>query len=137
MICWKWTLDVDFIFCKFFPTLLALLKDSPCYVVCNWLQHSLNLCVSFLIAFFCQKVINYSLIFLRNDIFIWEGLTCIREHMQTLKMKTCLYYSVIDTWSIILNDNENYKADESPLRLFCPVGSLVIFSKPYNLFSLH
>ncbi|KAK1373207.1 hypothetical protein POM88_029400 [Heracleum sosnowskyi] len=59
-----------------------------------------------------------------NNIFSWNGLTCIREHLQTLKMKTCLFYSVIDTWSIILNDNENYKADESPLRLFCPIGSL-------------
>ncbi|KAK1386235.1 hypothetical protein POM88_023970 [Heracleum sosnowskyi] len=59
-----------------------------------------------------------------DNIFSWNGLTCIREHLQTLKMKTCLFYSVIDTWSIILNDNENYKADESPLRLFCPIGSL-------------
>ncbi|KAK1377835.1 hypothetical protein POM88_024579 [Heracleum sosnowskyi] len=31
---------------------------------------------------------------------------------------------VIDTWSIILNDNENYKAEESPMRFFCPIGSL-------------
>ncbi|KAK1350215.1 hypothetical protein POM88_054698 [Heracleum sosnowskyi] len=59
-----------------------------------------------------------------NNIFSWNGLTCIIEHLQTLKMKTCLFYFVIDTWSIILNDNENYKADESPMRLFCPIGSL-------------
>ncbi|KAK1384484.1 hypothetical protein POM88_022219 [Heracleum sosnowskyi] len=59
-----------------------------------------------------------------DPIFSWKGLTCIREHMQTLKMSTTLFYSVIDTWSIILNDNENYKAEESPMRFFCPIGSL-------------
>ncbi|KAK1384607.1 hypothetical protein POM88_022342 [Heracleum sosnowskyi] len=31
---------------------------------------------------------------------------------------------IINTWSIILNDNENYKADESPMRFFCPIDSL-------------
>lgn len=72
----------------------------------------------------------------RDDIFTCNGLTCLREHMQTLKLKKSLYYSVIDTWTIILNDNENYKADESPMRFFCPIGSLVIYSHPYDFYSL-
>lgn len=51
---------------------------------------------------------------------------CIKEHMLTLKPKTSIYYSVIDTWATILNDSEKYKLDDSPLRLFCTVGDLVI-----------
>lgn len=59
-------------------------------------------------------------------VFVWNGVKCIREHIQTIKISTKLYYSVIDTWSTILNDSENYKVDESPMRLFCTIGGLVI-----------
>ncbi|KAK1378210.1 hypothetical protein POM88_024954 [Heracleum sosnowskyi] len=59
-----------------------------------------------------------------EEVFAWKGVKCIREHIQTMKNCTKLYYSVIDTWSTILNDKENYKADESPMRLFCTIGGL-------------
>ncbi|KAK1395917.1 hypothetical protein POM88_005780 [Heracleum sosnowskyi] len=42
--------------------------------------------------------------------------------MQTLKVNNNLSSFVVDTWAIILNDNEKYKADESPMRLFCTIG---------------
>ncbi|KAK1364529.1 hypothetical protein POM88_040090 [Heracleum sosnowskyi] len=57
-----------------------------------------------------------------EDLFSWNGLSCLRENMQTFKINTSLSYSVVDTWSILLNDNEKYKADESPMRLFCTIG---------------
>ncbi|KAK1400805.1 hypothetical protein POM88_000410 [Heracleum sosnowskyi] len=59
-----------------------------------------------------------------EEVFAWKGVKCIREHIQTMKNCTKLYYSVIDTWSTILNDKEKYKADESPMRLFCTIGRL-------------
>ncbi|KAK1380051.1 hypothetical protein POM88_026795 [Heracleum sosnowskyi] len=59
-----------------------------------------------------------------EEIFAWKGIRCIRNHMWTLICNTKLYYSIIDTWSTILNDCENYKADESPMRLFFTIGGL-------------
>lgn len=46
--------------------------------------------------------------------------------MQTLKINQNLASAVIDTYAIMLNDNEKYKADESPLRLFCTIDCVVI-----------
>ncbi|KAK1401976.1 hypothetical protein POM88_001581 [Heracleum sosnowskyi] len=59
-----------------------------------------------------------------EEIFAWKGIRCIRDHMWTFICNTKLYYSIIDTWSTILNDCENYKADESPMRLFFTIGGL-------------
>uniref|UniRef100_A0A164VIV6 Ubiquitin-like protease family profile domain-containing protein n=1 Tax=Daucus carota subsp. sativus TaxID=79200 RepID=A0A164VIV6_DAUCS len=61
---------------------------------------------------------------LLDDLFKWEDVRCIKEHLLTLKPKTSVYYFVIDTWATILNDSEKYKSDESPLKLFCTIGDL-------------
>ncbi|KAL1802824.1 hypothetical protein ACET3Z_031471 [Daucus carota] len=67
---------------------------------------------------------------LLDDLFRWEDVRCIKEHLLTLKPKTSVYYSVIDTWATILNDSEKYKADGSPLRLFCTIGDLIFSIDP-------
>ncbi|KAL1806202.1 hypothetical protein ACET3Z_029270 [Daucus carota] len=67
---------------------------------------------------------------LLDDLFRWEEVRCIKEHLLTLKPKTSVYYSVIDTWATILNDSEKYKADGSPLRLFCTIGDLIFSIDP-------
>ncbi|KAL1803201.1 hypothetical protein ACET3Z_031848 [Daucus carota] len=67
---------------------------------------------------------------LLDDLFRWEEVRCIKEHLLTLKPKTSVYYSVIDTWAKILNDSEKYKADGSPLRLFCTIGDLIFSIDP-------
>lgn len=45
----------------------------------------------------------------------------------TLLPRTSVYYSVIDSWTIILNENEKYKSEESPMRLFYTMADLVTF----------
>ncbi|KAK1379917.1 hypothetical protein POM88_026661 [Heracleum sosnowskyi] len=73
----------------------------------------------------------------RNDpvehMFNFTDFFCLREDMQTLKINHNQSTSVIDTWAIILNDNEKYKVDESPMRLFCTIGCVSI-SMTYPLF---
>ncbi|KAL8093280.1 hypothetical protein AgCh_035244 [Apium graveolens] len=59
-----------------------------------------------------------------EDLFVWNEIKSIREHLCILKNNETVFYLVIDTWSAILNDSENYKSDESPLRLFCSIGGL-------------
>ncbi|KAL1824262.1 hypothetical protein ACET3Z_011040 [Daucus carota] len=61
---------------------------------------------------------------------LWKGVEIIKEHLQTLKIKTSLYYSVIDVWVTILNDCEKYKSEESPMRLFCNIGHLAFTLDP-------
>ncbi|XP_063940339.1 uncharacterized protein LOC135149228 isoform X2 [Daucus carota subsp. sativus] len=63
-------------------------------------------------------------------VYSWKGVEIIKEHLQTLKIKTSLYYSVIDVWVTILNDCEKYKSDESPMRLFCNIGHLAFTLDP-------
>ncbi|KAL1809480.1 hypothetical protein ACET3Z_026470 [Daucus carota] len=70
-----------------------------------------------------------------EPLFLYNGFECIREYMQTLKLKKSVSYSVIDMWAIILNNKENYKADESPLRLFCTIGSLKTIHQRSSVFS--
>ncbi|KAL1809147.1 hypothetical protein ACET3Z_026137 [Daucus carota] len=37
---------------------------------------------------------------------LWKGVEIIKEHLQTLKIKTSLYYSVIDVWAFTLDPNK-------------------------------
>ncbi|XP_063936112.1 uncharacterized protein LOC108227120 [Daucus carota subsp. sativus] len=60
-----------------------------------------------------------------EHMFIWNDFICIRDDMQTLKINTNVATSVIDIWTFILNDGEKYRSDESPLRLFCTIGSVL------------
>lgn len=55
--------------------------------------------------------------------------------MQTLRIGKNLATSVVDTWALILNDAEKFKSDDSPLRLFCTIGCVVILLSPL-IFSL-
>ena len=69
-------------------------------------------------SFFCFLVNS-------EQMFKWNDFFCIRDDMQTLKINTNVATSVIDIWTFILNDGEKYRSDESPLRLFCTIGSVV------------
>ncbi|KAL1811482.1 hypothetical protein ACET3Z_021547 [Daucus carota] len=60
-----------------------------------------------------------------EHMFIWNDFICIRDDMQTLKINSNVATSVIDIWTFILNDGEKYRSDESPLRLFCTIGSVL------------
>uniref|UniRef100_A0A164YJH4 Ubiquitin-like protease family profile domain-containing protein n=1 Tax=Daucus carota subsp. sativus TaxID=79200 RepID=A0A164YJH4_DAUCS len=60
-------------------------------------------------------------------VYNWKGIQCMKEQMQTLLPRTSVYYSVIDSWTTILNDNEKYKSEESPMRLFCTMADLIFF----------
>nr|XP_017240908.1 PREDICTED: uncharacterized protein LOC108213610 isoform X2 [Daucus carota subsp. sativus] len=67
-------------------------------------------------------------------VFRCKGVESIREHIQTLRPKTSVYYSVIDVWATILNETEKYKSDNSPLRFFCTVGDLTFSLDPTKRF---
>ncbi|KAL1805342.1 hypothetical protein ACET3Z_028410 [Daucus carota] len=70
----------------------------------------------------------------REIVFRCKGVKSIREHIQTLRPKTSVYYSVIDVWATILNETEKYKSDDSPLRFFCTVGDLTFSLDPTKRF---
>ncbi|KAL1823980.1 hypothetical protein ACET3Z_010758 [Daucus carota] len=67
-------------------------------------------------------------------VFRCKRVESIREHIQTLRPKTSVYYSVIDVWATILNETEKYKSDNSPLRFFCTVGDLTFSLNPTKRF---
>lgn len=62
----------------------------------------------------------------REHVFNHGEQFCIRKHMASLRYGKHVYYSVIDVWSTLMNEKENYKAPDSPLRLFFNIGCSVI-----------
>ncbi|KAK1353157.1 hypothetical protein POM88_052995 [Heracleum sosnowskyi] len=57
-----------------------------------------------------------------DHIFVYGLHTFMRAEVRTLMPKRKLSYAVIDMWSILMNDRENYKSTEAPMRLYMDIG---------------
>ncbi|KAK1375598.1 hypothetical protein POM88_031791 [Heracleum sosnowskyi] len=57
-----------------------------------------------------------------DHIFVNGLHTFMRTKVRTLMPKRKLSYVVIDMWSILMNDRENYKSTEAPMRLYMDIG---------------
>ncbi|KAK1359789.1 hypothetical protein POM88_044263 [Heracleum sosnowskyi] len=57
-----------------------------------------------------------------DHIFVYGLHTFMRTEVRTLMPKRKLSYAVIDMWSILMNDRENYKSTEAPMRLYMDIG---------------
>ncbi|WOG95277.1 hypothetical protein DCAR_0414589 [Daucus carota subsp. sativus] len=58
----------------------------------------------------------------RENIFVCKEQKFLRKVIRTLRPGKKLSYSVIDIWSILMNDRENYKSPDSPMRLYFDIG---------------
>ena len=59
-------------------------------------------------------------------LFQWNDRKCTKAHFQSLRENKMVETTVIDTWSYILNINENLCSDSSPLRLFLTTETLLV-----------
>ncbi|KAK1371105.1 hypothetical protein POM88_037197 [Heracleum sosnowskyi] len=57
-----------------------------------------------------------------DHIFVYGLHTFMRKEVRTLMPKRNLSYDVIDMWTILMNDRENYKSTEAPMRLYMDIG---------------
>ncbi|KAK1353775.1 hypothetical protein POM88_052140 [Heracleum sosnowskyi] len=56
-----------------------------------------------------------------EHIFVYGNHTVIRELFKTLIPGQKLSYGIIDVWSILMNDRENYKSMEAPMHLYMDI----------------
>ncbi|KAK1353755.1 hypothetical protein POM88_052120 [Heracleum sosnowskyi] len=64
---------------------------------------------------------NQEIVIYREHIFVYGKHTVIRELFKTLIPGQKLSYGIIDVWSLLMNDRENYKSMEAPMRLYMDI----------------
>uniref|UniRef100_A0A166CRJ2 Ubiquitin-like protease family profile domain-containing protein n=1 Tax=Daucus carota subsp. sativus TaxID=79200 RepID=A0A166CRJ2_DAUCS len=55
----------------------------------------------------------------RIEIFLWNNVTCLKHHIQSLQIGKEVLFHVVDAYTSILNEDEKFRAAESPYRFFC------------------
>nr|XP_017228612.1 PREDICTED: uncharacterized protein LOC108203919 [Daucus carota subsp. sativus] len=53
------------------------------------------------------------------EIFLWNNVTCLKHHIQSLQIGKEVLFHVVDAYTSILNEDEKFRAAESPYRFFC------------------
>lgn len=100
--------------------------------VCFWCEIGMICCkytINFLfVPHYFSYSINVNNIYLQGACIQMERGAMHQGASTNSKPTQSVYYSVIDTWATMLNDTEKYKSDKSPLRLFCTIEDLVIYT---------
>ncbi|KAK1357687.1 hypothetical protein POM88_050943 [Heracleum sosnowskyi] len=60
-----------------------------------------------------------------QEIFNWQGVRCLKHELKSLQFNTELLVGVVDTYSCILNYEEQYRSTVSPKRFFCTTYTTV------------
>ena len=62
---------------------------------------------------------------LQDYIFEWKDRRCTKEHFDSLEKNKQVESTVIVTWTYMLNENEIFRAESSPLRMFLTSETIV------------
>ncbi|WOH14008.1 hypothetical protein DCAR_0933523 [Daucus carota subsp. sativus] len=63
----------------------------------------------------------------RIEIFLWNNVTCLKHHIQSLQIGKEVLFHVVDAYTSILNEDEKFRAAESPYRFFCSTMVTIFF----------
>lgn len=70
-------------------------------------------------------------------LFKHKSIEVVRRDMGTLEDETQLSSVIIDAWTAVLNNKEQYKSAQSPARLFVNINKSVIFLLIHLSITLH
>ncbi|WOG86442.1 hypothetical protein DCAR_0205647 [Daucus carota subsp. sativus] len=63
----------------------------------------------------------------RIEIFLWNNVVCLKHHIQSLQIGKEVLFHVVDAYTSILNEDEKFRAAESPYRFFCNTMVTIFF----------